>query len=177
MNIDNIKVGKTIALLRSNKGITQSELGERIGVSFQAVSKWERGETIPDVSVLPNLADVLETTIDYILRGAETRISYKGIIKVSDMIDGINCLKKMGEQLGTENIIYRYAIEGINKGMNTDIEPAFSDDFIFEAFVAEAIIQNVISGAYVDTTDIKRNFKHEHFRDITLNYVSKYHII
>lgn len=175
--MDNKTIGTTIALLRSNKGITQTELGERIGVSFQAVSKWERGETLPDISILPNLADVLETTIDYILRGAETRIDYKGKIKVSDMIDGINCLKKMGEQLGVENIIYRYAIEGINKGMNTDIEPAFSDDFIFEAFVAEAIIQNVIAGAYVDTTDIKRNFKHQHFRNVVLDYVSKYNII
>ena len=38
---DNIKIGKMIALLRSQKGITQAELGERLGVSFQAVSKWE----------------------------------------------------------------------------------------------------------------------------------------
>lgn len=175
--IDHKTVGNTIASLRSNKGITQAELGERIGVSFQAVSKWERGETLPDISILPVLADVLGTTIDYILRGAETRLSFKGKINVSDMIEGINCLKKMGELLGTENIIYRYAIEGINKGMNTDIAPAFSDDYIFEAFVAEAIIQNVISGAYVDPTDIKRNFKHEHFRNVVLEYVSKYNIV
>lgn len=42
MNIE--KVGEQIAVLRKAKGLTQSELGERIGVSFQAVSKWERGE-------------------------------------------------------------------------------------------------------------------------------------
>ena len=41
MNIK--KVGEQIAALRKAKGITQNELGERIGVSFQAVSKWERG--------------------------------------------------------------------------------------------------------------------------------------
>ena len=63
------KVGSQIAALRKAKGITQSELGERIGVSFQAVSKWERGETLPDVSVLPDLARVLETTVDFILMG------------------------------------------------------------------------------------------------------------
>ncbi|MBP3937932.1 MAG: helix-turn-helix transcriptional regulator, partial [Clostridia bacterium] len=66
---DNIKFGKMIALLRSQKGITQAELGERLGVSFQAVSKWERGETLPDVSLLTDLADVLETTVDFLLRG------------------------------------------------------------------------------------------------------------
>ncbi len=173
---DNIKIGKTIALLRSQKGITQSELGERIGVSFQAVSKWERGETLPDVSVLTDLADVLETTVDFLLRGGETNISFKGKLSVVDMIDGINSLKNMGELLGKENIIYRYAVDGINQGMNTDIEAAFQDDFIFEAFVAEAIIQNLKAGYFVDATDIKRNFKHEHFRNIALEYVGKYNI-
>lgn len=176
MSIDNIKVGKTITGLRCNKGFTQAELGERIGVSFQAVSKWERGETLPDVSVLPDLADILETSVDYILRGGDTVLSFKGKISVSDMIDGIMSLKNMGELLGKENIIYRYATDGINRGMNTDIETAFSDDFIFEAFVAEAIIQNLKAGYFIDTTDVKRNFKHEHFRNIVLNYAGKYNI-
>lgn len=175
--MDNKKIGATIAPLRNNKNMTQADLGERIGVSFQAVSKWERGETLPDVSILPSLADVLDTTIDYILRRGEPNFSFKGKIKVSDMIDGINHLKKAGELLGAENIIYRYAIDGINKGMNTDIEPAFSDDFIFEAFVAEAIIQNLMLGMYVDVTDVTKSFKHEHFRNIVLEYLKKYSII
>jgi len=119
----------------------------------------------------------LDTTIDYILRRGEPNFSFKGKIKVSDMIDGINHLKKVGELLGAENIIYRYAIDGINKGMNTDIEPAFSDDFIFEAFVAEAIIQNLMLGMYVDVTDVTKSFKHEHFRNIVLEYLKKYSII
>ena len=41
--MDNKKIGATISLLRNTKNMTQTELGERIGVSFQAVSKWERG--------------------------------------------------------------------------------------------------------------------------------------
>lgn len=173
---DNIKIGKMIALLRSQKGITQAELGERLGVSFQAVSKWERGETLPDVSLLTDLADVLETTVDFLLRGGETNVAFKGKISVADMIEGINCLKNMGILLGKENIIYRHAIDGINQGMNTDIEAAFQDDFIFEAFVAEAIIQNLKTGYYIDTTDIKRNFKYEHFCKIILDCVKKYGI-
>ncbi len=44
--------------------------------------------------------------------------------------------------LANDNLIYRAAI----KGINTDIEKAFSDDYISEAFLAEAIIQNLISG-------------------------------
>ncbi|MBE6883326.1 MAG: helix-turn-helix transcriptional regulator [Ruminococcaceae bacterium] len=43
LNMDNQKIEATIALLRNSKNMTQTELGERVGVSFQAVSKWERG--------------------------------------------------------------------------------------------------------------------------------------
>ena len=95
---DNKLIGKYIALLRTSKGITQSELGERLGVSFQAVSKWERGETLPDTGILPELSDILETSVDSILRGGKMCIAFKGEIKVKDIIEGINSLKNMGEQ-------------------------------------------------------------------------------
>ena len=168
------KIGEQIAVLRKSKGLTQNELGERLGVSFQAVSKWERSETLPDITVLPDLAKVLETTVDFILSGGEKVVEYKGKISVSDMISGIKCLKNMGELIGKENIIYRSAIKGINEEMNTDIEEAFSDDYAFEAFVAEAVIQNLTMGAYVDVTDVKNSFKHEHFRKIVLDFCERY---
>lgn len=119
MNIE--KAGEQIAMLRKSKGLTQNELGERLGVSFQAVSKWERGETLPDVSVLPDLAKVLETTVDFILCGGEKSVEYKGKINVSDMINGLRNFENMGRLLGKENIIYRSAVNGINESMNTDI--------------------------------------------------------
>ena len=168
------KIGEQIAVLRKSKGLTQNELGERLGVSFQAVSKWERCETLPDISVLPDLAKVLETTVDFILCGGEKEVEYKGRISVSDMISGIKCLKNMGELLGKENIIYHSAIKGINEAMNTDIEEAFTSDYAFEAFVAEAVIQNLKMGAYVDVTDVKNSFKHEHFRKIVIDYCGRY---
>ena len=174
MNIK--KVGEQIAVLRKVKGLTQSELGERIGVSFQAVSKWERGETLPDVTLLPDLAKILETTVDFILLGSEKVIEYKGKFTVTDMKKGLNCLKNAGEYLGAENIIYRAAIKGINTDLNTDIEEAFTNDYVFEAFLAEAIIQNLISGLYVDISDVKNNFKHEHFKNIVVDYCNRYGI-
>lgn len=174
--MDAKKVGEQIADLRKNKNLTQTELGERLGVTFQAVSKWERGETLPDTAILVDLANVLETTTDYILTGGEKALTFKGKITVPDMIKGIQCMEDMGKYLGRQNIIYRYAVNGINKGMNANIEESFVDDYIFEAFVAEAIIQNLKAGAYVDTTDIRNNFKHEHFRDVVLKECAKYGI-
>ena len=41
--MDSKKIGATIAMLRTSKNMTQADLGDRIGVTFQAVSKWERG--------------------------------------------------------------------------------------------------------------------------------------
>ena len=82
----------------------------------------------------------------------------------------------MGECLGKDNIIYRHAVKGINDGMNTDIEESFNDDYVLECFVAEAIIQNLKMGAYVDLTDVKKSFKHEHFRNIVIDYCEKYGI-
>lgn len=171
-----VKVGEQIAALRKRKNLTQSDLGERIGVTFQSVSKWERGETLPDTAILPDLARVLETTVDYILCGGEKMIEYKGKISISDMMKGIKCLESMGEHLGKDNMIYRAAINGINTAMNTNIEDAFNSEYAYEAFVAEAIIQNLMMGAYVDVTDVKNSFKHEHFKSIVLQYCSQYGI-
>lgn len=171
--IDNKKVGATIAQLRGGRNMTRAELGERLGVSFQAVSKWERGETLPDVASLPALADTLETTIDYLLRSGEATFAFKGKIQVSDMIEGLNHLKKMGQLLGKETTIYRCAIDGINTG----IEQAFSDDGIFEMFVAEAVIQNLMNGKYVDSTDVMHSFRREHCRNVVLEYMKRYALV
>lgn len=174
--LDNEAVGRQIALLRTDKGLTQSELGERLGVSFQAVSKWERGETLPDTALLPDLANVLETTVDNVLCGTQRQVAFKGKYRVCDIVEGLNALKTAGEKLGQNNIIYRHAVNGINTGMNTDIEAAFRDDYVFEAFLAEAIIQNLKAGYYIDISDIKRNFKHEHFSKIVTDYAKKFNI-
>ena len=109
------KVGNQIAELRKLKGLTQSELGERLCVSFQAVSKWERGETLPDTAILPDLANVLETTTDFILTGGERMIEYKGKIMVSDMIQGLRCLENMGN-IDEAAAVYKLAANNICNG-------------------------------------------------------------
>lgn len=171
--MNTLKVAQQISSLRKGKGITQAQLGERLGVSFQAVSKWERGETLPDIAVLPDLANVLQTSIDNILLGGEKQVNYRGKISVKDMREGLLCLKNMKEYLGADNLIYRAVVKGINTEMNSDIEKAFTDDYAFEAFLAEAVIQSLISGMYVDISDVKNNFKYEHFEGVVLDFCRK----
>ena len=65
------RVGARIAALRKEKGLTQAELAERLCVSYQAVSNWERGESMPDIFKLPALANALGTTADALLNDRE----------------------------------------------------------------------------------------------------------
>lgn len=51
-----VELGEKIASLRKAKGLTQAELGEKVAVTFQAVSKWERGESYPDFATISRLA-------------------------------------------------------------------------------------------------------------------------
>ena len=62
-------LGKRIAALRREKGMTQEELAERLGVSPQAVSNWENGQSCPDISLLPRLAAIFGVTTDLLLTG------------------------------------------------------------------------------------------------------------
>ena len=62
-------LGKRIAYYRKEKGMTQEELSEALGISAQAVSKWENDQTCPDVTTLPILAGLLGVTVDYLLTG------------------------------------------------------------------------------------------------------------
>ena len=58
-----MSIGENIARLRKEQGLTQAELGEMLGVSNQAVSKWESGMTMPDVMLLPEISRVLGVTL------------------------------------------------------------------------------------------------------------------
>ena len=64
-------IGKRIGLLRRQKGLTQEEQANHMGVSPQAVSKWENDQTCPDISALPKLAGLLGVTVDALLSGKE----------------------------------------------------------------------------------------------------------
>jgi len=64
-------LGKRIAAARKKLCLTQAEIAEKLGVSFQAVSQWERGETTPDIDKLPELAQLLRVTTDWLLMGRE----------------------------------------------------------------------------------------------------------
>ncbi|MBR5011352.1 MAG: helix-turn-helix transcriptional regulator [Clostridia bacterium] len=60
-------IAKNIQELRITSSLTQAELASRLNYSDKAVSKWERGESVPDVQVLKMIAELFEVTVDYLL--------------------------------------------------------------------------------------------------------------
>lgn len=62
-------IGTLIAALRRANGLTQKQLADQLGVSDKAVSRWERDESLPDLTLLPVIADLFHITVDELLRG------------------------------------------------------------------------------------------------------------
>ena len=60
----NIVLAANILRYRKNSGLSQEELAQKLGVTFQAVSKWENAKAAPDITFLPIMADVFECSID-----------------------------------------------------------------------------------------------------------------
>lgn len=70
----NETIGNRIAKFRKAKGMTQEDLANQLGVSSQAVSKWENDASCPDISLLPHLCKVLGVTTDELLTGKNDEV-------------------------------------------------------------------------------------------------------
>ena len=68
-------LGNRIAMLRRKKDLKQDDLAEMLGVSPQAVSKWENDQSCPDISLLPKLSQILGVTVDELLTGKTEEVS------------------------------------------------------------------------------------------------------
>ncbi|MBR2479167.1 MAG: helix-turn-helix transcriptional regulator [Clostridia bacterium] len=67
--MDQIKIGRFIAECRKKKGLTQMQLAEMLNITDRAVSKWETGRTMPDSSIMIELCDILEISVNELLCG------------------------------------------------------------------------------------------------------------
>jgi transcriptional regulator with XRE-family HTH domain len=137
--ISHEKAGQRIAALRKNKGLTQEKLAEVLNVTGQAVSKWEKGNTLPDVSLLPALARVLGTSIDLLLNPHDLFVEearWGAGITFADAAAALNhrvdecglCIKVDNESLGGD------PLPGIIKYLSVRYANA---DGVFQAYAGE----------------------------------------
>ncbi|MBR2241006.1 MAG: helix-turn-helix transcriptional regulator [Clostridia bacterium] len=67
--MDQSKIGKFIFNCRKEKGLTQEQLGEKLGVTSKSISRWENGKTMPDYSLLKDLCNELDINVNELLSG------------------------------------------------------------------------------------------------------------
>ena len=89
----NVKIGENIKRLRKERDMTQEQLAAELGVSFQAVSRWELGNTHPDIELLPVIARCFDVTVDELL-GVDTVRKEE---EISDIYDKVHELNNKGK--------------------------------------------------------------------------------
>ena len=67
--MDQERIGQFIKKIRQDNNLTQKEMADRLGVTFQAVSKWENGKNVPDIAILKQISDDFNVDISEILDG------------------------------------------------------------------------------------------------------------
>ena len=171
--MDTLKIGQYIQSLRKAAGLTQKELAEKLNLSFQAVSKWENGDSLPDTGVLLDLCDILNTTADKLLNGGSIVAKERRLMRLEDVVTGFQYLEDIGKLFGEDCSFYTGMIEGINEKMNMDILSYLKDPTTREVMYAEVLIQGILSGRTVDLEEIDAAFRNRHMVETIRRYLAK----
>lgn len=121
-----MNIGSQIASLRKSRNITQEALAQQLGVTNQAVSKWESGQCCPDVALLPKLADLFGVTIDELFGRSTPTAEPAPVMPLPWQDDGVlRAVLFVGRQLidghpAAETITFQY------EGDALDVQSAFS---------------------------------------------------
>ena len=171
--MDTLKIGRYIQHLRKIAGMTQKDLAEKLNISFQAVSKWENGDTLPDTGLLLDLCDALNTTADKLLNGGSLAAVERRLMRVDDVVTGFAYLESIGRLFGEECSFFTGMIEGINEKMNIDILTYLKDPMTRDVMYAEVLIQGILSGRTVDMDEVEATFRNKMMVETIRRYLVK----
>jgi transcriptional regulator with XRE-family HTH domain len=180
-------IGRKIAMLRKEKNLTQMELADKLNISYQAVSNWERGETMPDISKLPEIAQIFNIPIDEILGNQHSTKIIENIIEDNLIKDKIT----VEEFKSVAPLLKPTQVSEVSKGIDNinDI-----DDMIeYLPFISREIVDKIaqksidnnqillddflpfVSREYADKLVLKAMEKDYTLKDLTgaLPFVSK----
>ena len=104
-----MSIGERISQLRQDNHISQLQLADALGISRQAVSKWENDQTSPDTINLIRLADVLNTEVEYLATGKKPVYTYPVVvdkIKTVEKIVEVEKVVKVPETVTVERIVH-----------------------------------------------------------------------
>ena len=137
--MNQVKIGKFIADKRKEKKLTQQQLAEKLGVSDRAISNWENGKNMPDISLFPIISKELDVT-------------------VNDLMSGEKVDKKEYQEKFEENIIYTIdkTVKKENKFLKIILWTIFSFVFLFVMYIS---IESIYMHSNMDSTPlIKKSY-------------------
>lgn len=137
--MNQVKIGKFIADKRKEKKLTQQQLAEKLGVSDRAISNWENGKNMPDISLFPIISKELDVT-------------------VNDLMSGEKVDKKEYQEKFEENIIYTIdkTVKKENKFLKIILWTIFSFIFLFVMYIS---IESIYMHSNMDSTPlIKKSY-------------------
>lgn len=172
--MNTIEIGRYIRFRRNGMNLTQKELAKKLNISFQAISKWETGVTLPDTSLLLSLSDELEVSVDQILNAGEFRQRMNKKIVIEEIIHSLSSILNVKNVLGPNSIVYKGMISGINKDGEIDFEEMIKNPDKMEIIVARACIQLIIDGYSLNDDDVLKNFKNVEIQEKLIKYAKKY---
>ena len=131
--MDQIKIGRSIADCRKEKGLTQVQLAEKLNITDKAVSKWERGLTMPDSSIMLELCDILCISVNELLNGE--KINMENNNKKNEQI-----LLDMAKEIERKNKTIWASMWAI---MTVSITALFAGSFIAAVLIPDGVWQVV----------------------------------
>ena len=170
--MDTMKIGQYIRQQRKAEGLTQQQLAEKLNVSFQAVSKWENGDAMPDVGLLLELADILNTTTDKLLSGGTVFAGERKRMRAADVIEGFAHIEAIARCFGEESTFCTGMIEGINKKMDIDLIGYLRDPQTRNIMIMEALIQGIMNGCSVDLDEVAAYIQNPRMLDVIRGYLN-----
>ncbi len=172
--MNNIEIGKYIKGKRTRLHLTQKDLAEKLQVSFQAVSKWETGITLPDTSLLMKLSDILEVTVDQILSAGDFRKKMNKKINIAEIEQTIDTILQIKQILGANNEVYNSMMSGLVNDAGTSFEEQMFDPNNREIFIAKSVIQLIIDGYYIIEDELDSIITNDGYKEKIILCQKKY---
>ena len=165
--LDTRKIGSYISKLRKEKDWTQMELADRLNVSHQAVSKWERGESLPDIGTLMQIGQVFGVSVDALMNGGTNQESSTYIHNLGRIMTGFteNRREEVAEIINTGEVDIEGLIEVAPLLKASELAEVtervdkrlFNQDLIMRLapFVETELLDGLVTGALEESVDMK----------------------
>lgn len=149
--MNQILIGKFIALKRKEKNLTQEQLAEKLGISNKTISKWETGKCMPDYSIVKNLCEELGITIAELMDGkvSENNVSSLREEQILDLIKRTQELERQKDlQYGIMLIVMGVALQALSYAFRGSDFKDFLSGLLLGLSVAEMLVGLFIVGKY-----------------------------